>query len=95
MDGYLSASMIYVYIKTINPNINIIPLFHHKNPKSHGLGDKEIMKELKKYTPSLLIIPDASSNDEKECAKLRKLEWSICLADHHFSKSYNMPDHFS
>ena len=89
MDGYLSASMIYVYIKTINPNINIIPLFHHKNPKSHGLGDKEIMKELKKYTPSLLIIPDASSNDEKECAKLRKLEWSICLADHHFSKSYN------
>lgn len=89
MDGYLSASMIYVYIKTLYPSINIIPFLHHKQAKAHGLGDEDVFKQIKKCEPSLLIIPDAGSNDEKECAKLRKLGWDIQISDHHFSKEYN------
>ena len=42
LDGDLSSSMFYVYVKTINPSINIQPFFHHKNPKAHGLGDEDI-----------------------------------------------------
>lgn len=84
MDGYLSASMFYVYIKTINPNVNIIPFFHDKNGKAHGLGDDDVFKQIKKCEPSLLIIPDAGSEDEKECAKLRKLGFEIGINDHHF-----------
>jgi len=90
MDGYLSASMFYIYIKTINPNINIQPFFHDKNGKAHGLGDEDVFKQIKKCEPSLLIIPDAGSEEAKECAKLRKLGFSdILINDHHHSDNWN------
>lgn len=83
MDGFLSSSMYYVYMKAINPNIKIKPFFHDKNPKSHGLGDDDIFKRIKKELPSLLVILDAGSNDDKECKKLKSLGYEIILADHH------------
>jgi len=89
MDGFLSSSMFYVYIKSIDPNVIINPLFHHKNPKSHGLGDSDIMEQISNQKPSLLIIPDAGSNDEKECKLLRNLGWTILISDHHFSENWN------
>ena len=89
MDGYLSASMFYVYIKEINPNINIQPFFHHKHSKAHGLSDKDLFNQIKSCDPSLLIILDAGSDDKKECAKLRKLGFEILSADHHFFSEWN------
>ena len=89
MDGSLSSSLFHVYVKTISQNTEIIPLFHHKNPKAHGLGDKEIMKQLKSFEPSLLVLLDSGSNDEKECAQLKKLGYEIITSDHHFFKEWN------
>lgn len=89
MDGYLSASMFYVYIKTINPNINIQPFFHDKNGKAHGLTDEDVFKQIKSCEPSLLVILDAGSEESKECGKLRKLGFEICTADHHFLSQGN------
>ena len=89
MDGSLSSSLFHVYVKTISPNTKIIPLFHHKNPKAHGLGDKEIMKQLKSSDPSLLVLLDAGSQDKKECAQLKKLGYEVICSDHHFFKEWN------
>jgi single-stranded-DNA-specific exonuclease len=89
MDGWSSASLFYTYVKIVNNNANIIPLFHHKNSKAHGLADNEIMEQLKKEIPSLLAIVDAGSEDEKECKKLKELGYEIITSDHHSSSHYN------
>lgn len=89
MDGSLSSSCFYVYVKLIYPKAKIVPLFHHKNPKAHGLGDKEIMKQLKSSKPSLLVLLDAGSQDKRECAQLKKLGYEIICSDHHFFKEWN------
>lgn len=89
MDGSLSSSLFHVYVKTIPQKAKIIPLFHHKNPKAHGLGDKEIMKQLKLSEPSLLVLLDAGSQDKRECAQLKKLGYEIICSDHHFFKEWN------
>jgi len=52
-DGITSAGMMYLYIKDINPNINIAYSMNEK--KKHGI----ILKELAKYEYNLLIVPDA------------------------------------
>ena len=44
LDGYFSSSMFYIYCKHINPNVNIIPIFHTE--KQHGI-DKDNLKYLK------------------------------------------------
>ena len=58
----------------INSDLNIIPLYHSN--KEHGLS-KQIMNELKSVEPTLLIILDASTNDTKECKKLKELGWRV------------------
>ena len=89
LDGYLSASMAYIYIKKINPHIEIIPLFHNENPKAHGLQDDEILDFLKSEIPSVLFITDAGSSDCNECKILSELGWCIYIADHHLCTENN------
>lgn len=62
---------------------NLIPLFHHENPKGHGLTDIYIMKYLEKLKPSVLIIPDAGSNDIEQMKYLSDKGWLILCFDHH------------
>jgi single-stranded-DNA-specific exonuclease len=80
-DGFSSASLMYQYIKLINPNINIKYLVHEG--KLHGL--KDLMKEIEvmKDQIDLLIVPDAGSNDIIEHEIL--FNWGIdtLIADHH------------
>lgn len=81
MDGYLSSSMFYVYLKEIYSDIKIVPLFHKK--KTHGLSNVDIMDYLLNITPSCLIILDAGTNNTEECKKLKEKGWTILIADHH------------
>lgn len=81
VDGYMSASIMYLFLKRLNPNINIIPLFH--SGKQHGISDKDILKYLKTQPPSLLITPDSSVNDDKECKALQSLGFDILIGGEH------------
>ena len=85
-DGYFSASMLYVYLKMVNPNINIITHFHSQ--KEHGI-DKDTLKELKKHTSSLLMVADAGTNDTEQCKKLKDSKWDIAIFDHHLREKEN------
>lgn len=80
LDGYFSSSMFYIYCKHINPNVNIIPIFHTE--KQHGI-DKDNLKYLKSQEPSILVVLDAGTNDIKQDKKLTELGWQILCADHH------------
>lgn len=77
----MSSSIMYIFLKRLNPNVDIIPLFH--SGKQHGVSDKEVLKYLKKQTPSLLITPDSSSSNVKECKILKELGWEILVGGEH------------
>jgi single-stranded DNA-specific DHH superfamily exonuclease len=73
--------MLYSFLTELGYKCNY--LLHDKNPKAHGLDDAQIMQQLKELEPSLLLIPDAGSSDDKPCGKLKKLGWEIAILDHH------------
>lgn len=78
VDGYCSASMLYSYIKRIN---NDYPLDYilHTRTKAHGLQDTLCFPD----DMSLLIVPDAGTNDCKECKELFDKGIDVLVLDHH------------
>ena len=81
-DGYTSASMIYNYIKELDPNHPVQYIIHQSN-KAHGLagmdnGDFKLPKDTK-----LFIIPDAGSNDVEQLNKLTSQGIDCIVLDHH------------
>lgn len=84
MDGYCSASEVYLYLKHINPNIDIRYFIHHE--KIHGLEDDKIFNELLNVPSSngLLIIPDANS-EESKYKDIKSKGLDILVLDHHDS----------
>ena len=83
VDGFTSASMMFQYLKTIGyfGKINVL----HHSGKEHGLS-KEI--EVPPET-TLLIIPDAGSNDVEQCKELREKGIDILILDHHICDKKN------
>lgn len=79
LDGFMSASNIYQYIKRINPNIEI-RCFIHKG-KIHGLS--EFVDVMCEDDSKLIIVPDAGSGDLKECERLIKSGKDVIILDHH------------
>ena len=86
-DGYTSASVIYLYIQKLNPNVDI-KLFFHKG-KQHGLTEKYVMDEILKSDIHLLIIPDAGSNDYEQHKILKDKGIDIIVLDHHEAEEYS------
>lgn len=79
-DGYTSSAMLYLYIKTLDPNYPVEYIMHSR-PKMHGLGSNE-------YTripddTKLLIIADAGTNDANEFNALIDKGISCLIIDHH------------
>lgn len=83
VDGFTSASMMFQYLKAIGyfGKINVL----HHSGKKHGLS-KEI--EIPPET-TLLIIPDAGSNDVEQCKELRDKGIDILILDHHICDREN------
>ena len=79
-DGFCSAAEIYLYIKHINPDINIEYFIHEG--KQHGLEDvyNKIPDDVQ-----LVLIPDAGSNDYTYHEYLKKQGKDIIVLDHHES----------
>lgn len=79
VDGICSSTLMYKFIKALDPDYDVRMYVHQKN-KSHGLdGDFDIDSDIK-----LLIIPDAGSNDVDEHHRIcNKLRISCICLDHH------------
>ena len=83
-DGYCSAAMMYLYIKKMDDEYPVNYILHN-SVKTHGLrGDYLISNDTK-----LLIIPDAGTNDVKECKELKENGIDIIILDHHESEKIN------
>lgn len=79
VDGICSSTLMYKFIKALDPDYDVRMYVHQKN-KSHGLdGDFDIDSDIK-----LLIVPDAGSNDVEEHKRLYYELGIDCLClDHH------------
>ena len=84
LDGYMSGSIVYLFVKKLFEEIKLIPIHHSENnPKAHGLEDDEVMEYLRNAKKGLLWIPDAGSSNVKECKELNELGYTIFVTDHH------------
>ncbi len=75
-DGYSSASLLYNYIKLIYPGSNILYRVH--TGKEHGVIPSEVPEDV-----SLVIIPDAGSNQYQEHYDLYQRGIESLVLDHH------------
>ena len=76
-DGYTSAAIIYNFIKTIEPEANIIFNIHPQ--KEHGIVLEDV-----DFSQDLVIIPDAGSNQYDELIELRQRA-DVLIIDHHIA----------
>lgn len=86
-DGFCSAAIMYLYIKCMDADYQIDYVMHTK-AKAHGLhsNDFELADDVK-----LFIIPDAGTNDYKECKKISEKEIDILILDHHEKEDKDNP----
>lgn len=85
VDGFTSAAILYNYLKyDLEFGGTICTLFHTK--KQHGLDDEEILIP---DDTTLLIIPDAGSNDVAQCKALKEQGMDILILDHHIMELNN------
>ena len=82
-DGFTSATIMYNYLKDLAPELEIDYVLHEG--KQHGLQDHidTLMEEGKKY--GLIILPDSSSNDFGYHEKLKEINTSVLVLDHHIT----------
>ncbi len=79
VDGYTSASIMYMFLKKIG--VENVSYLLHQEAKTHGLSARDVFidKEI-----GLLIIPDAGTNDFQECKELvEQFGMDILILDHH------------
>lgn len=77
-DGFMSSGVMINFL--IFLGADSIPIFHEG--KEHGLS-KDVFEEIKESNFQLLIIPDAGSNDSKQCTELNEQNTQIIILDHH------------
>lgn len=83
VDGYTSGSMMYRYLKLVDPKLDITYSLH--TVKQHGLSyDIQVPDDC-----NLLIIPDAGSNDVDQCKELKEKGMDIIILDHHICDKEN------
>ena len=78
-DGYISASILYQYLARNYDQPKLSYFIHTK--KQHGIGD--LLSQILKSKIDLLIVPDAGTNDVKECKILQEKNIQIIILDHH------------
>lgn len=76
VDGYTSAAIIYSFIKDLHPDADIDYYIHPE--KEHGVVPDEVP-----FGTSLVIIPDAGSNQYEELEELVGRGVDVLILDHH------------
>ena len=80
-DGITSASILYDYLKLLNPKWKIIILIHEG--KERGLADDRLFEKMITKTNCLLIIPDAGTNDRERAKAVFDNGVDVLCIDHH------------
>lgn len=78
-DGYTSAALLYRYISMLNPDR--LEFVMHEG-KKHGLSD-DVFGEIMLSDTTLLVIPDAGSNDKRQIEELVSKGVKVLIIDHH------------
>jgi len=78
LDGYMSASMFYNYVKLISPNTEIVWEVH--TGKQHGILLDKIPKDVQ-----LAVFPDSATNNLEEHKALKEQGIDVLILDHHAS----------
>ena len=97
-DGFTSSAILINYLHDLFPSwVENNLTYRVHDGKQHGLNDhiewilKVVSDPLDKRDYSLIIIPDAGSNDTEECTKLKQHNISSIILDHHLCDIQN-PD---
>lgn len=80
-DGFTSAAITYLYLKDMNPNVEICYFLHEH--KGHGLQDLiyNIIETDKDW--GLVITPDAGTNDMEYHEMFKSMGIPVLVMDHH------------
>lgn len=81
VDGYMSAAMTRRSIEMIWPQANLVTLFHSE--KQHGLTEEIMTKIFNEKDVSLVIVPDAGSENYKSHSILKENGIDCIVIDHH------------
>ena len=79
-DGICSAATLYNYTKLNYPDINIKYYLH--SSKQHGLS-ADVFNTIINDDIEFLCIPDAGTNDAKQCKQFRDKGIDVLILDHH------------
>lgn len=82
-DGMTSMAVCHQYIKRISPETEIIVGIH--SGKQHGIDLEEVGKH---EEVSLVIAPDASSNEHEKHEELKERGIDVIVLDHHEADRY-------
>lgn len=87
-DGFTSSAILINYLHDFFPAWveNKLDYIVHTG-KQHGLKDH--IDNILNNTYSLVIVPDAGSNDTEECKKLQENNIKVIVLDHHICDEYN------
>ena len=87
-DGFTSSAILINYLHDLFPAWveNKLNYIVHSG-KQHGLQDH--IDNILDYNYSLIIVPDAGSNDTEECKKLQENNIKVIVLDHHICDEYN------
>ena len=80
-DGICSTVILYQYLTQLSDKWNIKILIH--SGKQRGLDDNDIMNRIRQERPTLVIIPDAGTNDKEQAEELCDLGIGLLVIDHH------------
>lgn len=83
LDGICSAAIMYGFLKKFYPEIETVYSIH--TGKQHGLSDDIIIED----NVTLVLIPDAGSNETKRCSKLFEDGIDVICLDHHIIEYSN------
>lgn len=87
-DGFTSSALLLNYLHDLFPDwVNDCVNYRLHSGKQHGLGDH--MEYLREQQPSLVIVPDAGTNDVKECQELQSIGCDVIILDHHIQDVEN------
>ncbi len=81
VDGVTSAIILEEAIKNIGGSVSFV-VFSDKEDDDYGLSKKAI-KELKKYSPALLVLLDLGVGNVKEVGLAKKEGFEVVIIDHH------------
>ena len=87
VDGLCSAAIMLQFLDYLGIDGSKISVLIHEG-KQHGLSP-DIMAQLSNVTSSLIIIPDAGTNDVEMCKVLESHNNKVLILDHHDSEVFN------